>query len=537
VGNGAGDTLGPLVLHFKFNAPSGGRNGKVWNWRDRSGQRRSTAELIRILAHHYRWLESGAPEPPNKNKDDDEIVVTTSDPWRRSPSTELVGVSLENGLLDRAVLSRATLSNAHLSGAYLERASLTGADLEGTDLTDADLKSADLTNAEMNETTILKNGHLVRASLIGATMQGAHLENAALVEAHMREAKMSKVHFDGATLGGANLTGADLSEAVLRNAKLGLALMVQGANLSNVNLRHAKLSGSTWDDADVSGAIFEPDSSSLPDGSEFAKARGLENLTYEESPMALVQMRKEFTDDGFDEQGRKITYAIMRSRAELFWVSCTSSHESPWKERAYGTILQNCGEYFLNRSFFDLPCQFGMRPGRTLRIVGAVWILCSFLNYILVRFSTRSGLFLIPSRMLRANDSEASADKKQPRFRQIQRIGSPMSTERQPVFARLRRQVKGKSPLSVWLALGRGLRRWLRLKFRLARAAVFFSLLSAFNIGYREFNLGRWLPSITRREYNLKAVGWTRVVAGWQALISVYLIAMWFLTYFGRPFD
>ena len=46
------------------------------------------------------------------------------------------------------------------------------------------------------------------------------------------------------------------------------------------------------------------------------------------------------------------------------------------------------------------------------------------------------------------------------------------------------------------------------------------------------------LPStprpITRR---LRAKGWVRVVSGVQSLISVYLIAMWVLTYFGRPFE
>ena len=36
---------------------------------------------------------------------------------------------------------------------------------------------------------------------------------------------------------------------------------------------------------------------------------------------------------------------------------------------------------------------------------------------------------------------------------------------------------------------------------------------------------------------NIKAVGWARVAAGWQSLISVYLIALWVLTYFGRPFE
>ena len=62
-------------------------------------------------------------------------------------------------------------------------------------------------------------------------------------------------------------------------------------------------------------------------------------------------------------------------------------------------------------------------------------------------------------------------------------------------------------------------------------------LMSAFNIGFREINFGRWLRLLPRTEYDLKAKGWARSVAGFQSLISVYLIALWVLTYFGRPFE
>ena len=33
------------------------------------------------------------------------------------------------------------------------------------------------------------------------------------------------------------------------------------------------------------------------------------------------------------------------------------------------------------------------------------------------------------------------------------------------------------------------------------------------------------------------ATGWPRSVAGLQSLLSIYLLALWVLTYFGRPFD
>jgi hypothetical protein len=71
---------------------------------------------------------------------------------------------------------------------------------------------------------------------------------------------------------------------------------------------------------------------------------------------------------------------------------------------------------------------------------------------------------------------------------------------------------------------------WWGLKWILR--AVQFSVLSAFHLGWRDLNVGTWLARVQTREYTLRA----RAVAGVQSLLSVYLLAMWALTYFGRPF-
>jgi len=84
-----------------------------------------------------------------------------------------------------------------------------------------------------------------------------------------------------------------------------------------------------------------------------------------------------------------------------------------------------------------------------------------------------------------------------------------------------------------------GARRFLEFfgrEWTVFRASMFFSLMSAFNIGFRDINFGRWLRLLTRQKFDIEAVGWARVVAGWQSLLSVYFIALWVLTYFGRPF-
>jgi len=67
--------------------------------------------------------------------------------------------------------------------------------------------------------------------------------------------------------------------------------------------------------------------------------------------------------------------------------------------------------------------------------------------------------------------------------------------------------------------------------------AAYFSLLSAFHIGFREFSVGTWLARVQSRSYTLQPEGWVRTVSGIQSLLSVYLLAMWALTYFGRPFQ
>ncbi len=66
---------------------------------------------------------------------------------------------------------------------------------------------------------------------------------------------------------------------------------------------------------------------------------------------------------------------------------------------------------------------------------------------------------------------------------------------------------------------------------------LYFSLYSAFSIGWHDFNFGEWIQRLQTNDHKLLAAGWVRTVAGLQSLISLYLIAIWALTYFGRPFE
>ena len=76
------------------------------------------------------------------------------------------------------------------------------------------------------------------------------------------------------------------------------------------------------------------------------------------------------------------------------------------------------------------------------------------------------------------------------------------------------------------------------LRFPRALAiAIYFSMLTTFHFGWRDLNVGNWIIRIQPKEYALRPTGWVRSVSGIHSLFSLYMIALWVLTYFGRPFE
>jgi hypothetical protein len=286
--------------------------------------------------------------------------------------------------------------------------------------------------------------------------------------------KILKEHKAWTESGGSRGTRAHLVRANLSHADL------SGADLSRAYLRYVELK-----DAVVEGklvnTIFEPKSN--PEIRAIAASSGLESLTYFQNPDGLVQLRKQFEENGFRAQEREITYALNRRRAQL---------DGPL-------------ERWFNNVAFDLTCQYGMSPGRPLRIWLALLILCSFAYAVLIHLPGESGIYRIEKQGGRADGVQTEE--------QIRRRPIP--------------------PTPWWLYPPRMVYEELRVLFW----AAFFSLMSAFNIGFRDINFGRWLRLLPRTEYDLKAKGWARTVAGFQSLVSVYMIALWVLTYFGRPFE
>jgi hypothetical protein len=171
--------------------------------------------------------------------------------------------------------------------------------------------------------------------------------------------------------------------------------------------------------------------------------------------------------------------------------------QRPWLERLAGK-----SESLFNYSLFELPSGYGLAPGRALwGLLGLIPIFALPYWIALKRANSRSGIWMIV-----------------PADRLARGRGKEKAVLIRPQTAKTRR--------------GR-----LMDEFRLFRTSLYFSLLSTFHIGWREFNVGSWMARMQPREYTLRATGWVRMVSGIQSLLSVYLLALWILTYFGRPFE
>jgi hypothetical protein len=346
-------------------------------------------------------------------------------------------------------------------------------------LTDADLTGAALSNANLSAAD-LTGANLSKANLREANLRLANLTRANLSKANLSFADLWAASFPDANLTGADLLGTNLTAAYLFKANLTGAI-INGTNLTGANV----------DRADFTAALFEPRIESTVTVYRIETVRGLSQLSFGFSPSSLIELRKRFADSGMREQERAVTFAKLRTQRQHSWQAGAF-----WRKVEAGFSLVA----------FELPCGYGLNYGRPLHILFFVLIPVLAVVYALVlRKQSGAGLWRVwsPDR-IRTDEGQSAPERlywSTPRW-----PGGPQGTGCHTFFR----------------ALGFG---------------FLFSLLSAFQIGWRELNVGNWITRLLPREYTIRATGWVRVVSGAQSLVSVYLLALWALTYFGRPFE
>lgn len=303
---------------------------------------------------------------------------------------------------------------------------------------------------------------------------GSKFEHNDFREARLQSANLSKTFFDHTDLAGTSFHDCDLRMSPFR------ATNVAGADFSRSDLRGSSLNVLNAKDARFSYANVA-DASFLIDGrkldiNNWTRVVGLNHiiLVGDDVQDAFTALRDDFRKAGRHADARALTAALRRS----------SLADAPRIEKWFQKIA------------FEVPVEYGYAQGRPLWFL-LIGILLFWLPYSwsVVRLSApRTGRGAIwqvwhPDRII---DTNAYLSK-------------PTQLRLPPLKA-------------LWYGL-------------------YFSILSAFHFGWRDLNVGNWISRIQPREYTLRATGWVRVVSGVQSLISIYLVALWALSYFGRPFE
>ena len=162
-------------------------------------------------------------------------------------------------------------------------------------------------------------------------------------------------------------------------------------------------------------------------------------------------------------------------------------------EREITCALKRHDQNWIEKIAFDYTSEYGSNFIRPIQILLGIWLGCSFIYFLLFRIKDKSGLMITTTS-----------------FNKVGYIHVPRDISQEFISNKL---------LSI---IGH---------------ACLFSLLSTFNIGFRGFNFARIIRLLNTKEKDFRPTGVLRTISAVQAILSVFLIGLWILSYFGRPFD
>ena len=317
-----------------------------------------------------------------------------------------------------------------------------------------------------------------------ANLCGAYFDGNSLQGADLRWSNLEGAHLEGVDLTKAQMTGADLDHAMLTGAILNYADLSNAffdyADLQGASLWQTKLNGAYLYYAKVSSSWLDSDTNSLPDIVSTGFIDDLEQTKCIE-PDTLSALREEFGKRGRTDRQAALTYAIGRS----------ATFKSPFPLN------------WLRWITLDLTYGYGLKPGRALLwLLGLMLVFTPFYVAAQRRGGAKGGIWATwPSdRIVKEKNQDEPV----------------LITNGFQSFAAPGHRGRARNSLSVWAL------------------AIYFSLLSAFRIGWHDLNFGTWFTRLQAREYLLKASGWVRVVSGVQSLLSVYLFGLWVIAMFGN---
>ena len=507
--------------------------------------------LQRILNDHKELLNEILPhglifytkfEPPYRPKYNEmKDQLTSDDRYADLSNIELKNVNLSNATLLYADFSNASFYSVNLSNAYLYNSNMSNAYLDNVNLNNAELEYADLSNVYSTNVD-LNNASLSATNMFNSTFYKSSFHNAFILLSNLRNADLSNSNFKNTYFGcdadspkhskfldnnETNLNNTNFNHANLQKAKLGCIDICNSSfkrsnlenaylsysniisskfiksNLKNSNFVNATVDYSNFYRSDITGSNiknikgfpvakhsgyndittnpnkrlpnYEPKAGTHPNIPSMVNISSLEMLTYDLYPYGLITLRENFKQYGYEKHARKITYALEHTAT----INLIDSDKWTNKIKGYSRLF-----------LFEYTCNWGMSPGKPMLIL--VFLICVFsFPYMLalLGLSEKHGIWYIGKKDISMSYNGEI----------IKKIDISNSF------------------------------------FNLAYAP-YFSLLSAVYIGWRDINVRNWVTKIQPFEHTLKANGWVRTLSGIQSLISVYLLALTVLTYFGNPF-
>jgi uncharacterized protein YjbI with pentapeptide repeats len=320
----------------------------------------------------------------------------------------------------------------------------------------------------------LRCADLRKADLVGANLSGANLMGADLRGAFLYGANLENANLSHAELFEADFTNANLTGANCRAADFAWSKLIH-TNLSSANAAFARFDLSQFDPSDVNNL-------------EITGAKGLSMIWFT-STLAASKLRKNAKDLALKDEARQLTSAIHKFQVNR------DSFSSRFFE-----------DYILGGKLTD----YGVYPWRSLALLISLIPVFGLIYMFALVTKRKAAIWVVFY-------SDGVLEKKERCVRLRNRY--PFL----PNFKKKRKLLK--IMFSCWRIV------------LLYSIAFQFSLLTAFRIGWRELNVGSWIERLQSRRYFFNSDGWVRRLSGFQSLLSVYLLALWLLTYFGSPFE
>lgn len=427
-------------------------------------------------------------------------------------------------IFDKVSLSNKVLANANFTNSIIRHSDLSYSDLTSSTFTGATITDSNMTNSfapwsRFDHVTVLNS------NLANANFNNSQLNNSTFKNTNLEAVEAKEVNFKDSVIQFSNLSQANFSHALMDKVDLRLSKLFKtdfsysslvNADLSeidavNVNFTNAILSGGyfyksklkaanftnshldkvDFMEADLLHAIYKPNLSGLPLISSLATARNFNTIDFYDEQLQglpLTALRNAYQKNGMRKMERLITSMVKTAQMQH-----TLKSDGLKKLSAA-----------LSYVLFYLTCEYGLNPTRPLLILLMLLFLFSVpYRYALLRGKNKSGIYLI----------------------------WPQHQKRQYV---------GDNICQIPLNRLNHFRRWqnkLHLEWVQWQRAFYFSLLSSFRIGWEDFNVSNWINQIQTKEFKLQGYGLVKSLAGIQALVSIYLVLLWILTYFGRPFE